>query len=233
MSFPPFAVTVDVALFTLRVGRLAVLLVERGEEPFTGLWALPGGFVREHEALEVAAERELAEETGLSALHLEQLGTYGDPRRDPRMRVVSVAWVAAAPDLPAPAGGSDAASARFWPVEDLAAGGGELDLAFDHDEIVRDALERVRAKLEYTPLAFAFCEQPFTLADLRRVYEAVWGAPLDPGNFQRKVLGTPGFVTPTKAVSPPGRAGGRRARLYRGGDANSLHPAMLRRAPPE
>jgi len=229
--FPPTAVTVDVAVFTLREGRLAVLLVRRGEHPYAGAWALPGGFVRPDETLAVAAARELREETDVERApdHLEQLASYGDPGRDPRMRVVSVAYVAVLPDAPAPRAGTDAAATRFWPVEDLWSSHDGVTLAFDHAQVVRDATERVRAKLEYSPLATAFCEEPFTIADLRRVYEAVWGVPLDPGNFQRKVLGTPGFVVPTDDLSAPGPAGGRRARLYRRGAATVLHPAIVRR----
>ena len=201
-SFPPFAVAVDLAIFTIRAGVLAVLLVQRRDHPYQAYWALPGGFVRADESAGQAARRELAEETGVAAFtgHLEQLRSYSEPGRDPRMRVVSVAHVAFAPDLPDARPGGDAAAARWWAVEDL--GPADTDapaLAFDHAQILADALDRVRAKLEYTTLATAFVDEPFTLADLRRVYAAVWGSAPDLGNFRRKVLSTPDFVVPVGA----------------------------------
>ena len=218
-DFPPFAVTVDLVVLTVTDDRLVVLLVERGERPL-GL-ALPGGFVRPEEDLVDAARRELREEAGLSAPgHLEQLGTYGTPGRDPRMRVVTVAYLVLAPDLPAPVAGTDARSARWVPVDALP------QLAFDHDDIVRDGVERARSKLEYTPLGAAFCPPEFTVAELRRVYETVWGRPLDPRNFHRKVTGTPGFLDPTGRTTT--RDGGRPAQLYRVGSLVTLYPPMLR-----
>jgi len=235
LEFPPFAVTVDLAVFTIRAGLLTVMLVQRRDHPFRGYWALPGGFVRASESASDAALRELAEETGVSTFtgHLEQLRTYSDPGRDPRMRVVSVAHVALAPGLPEPRAGGDAIAARWWPVEDLGLEDGGPDapsLAFDHAQIVADAVERVRSKLEYTTLAASFVEEPFTLADLRRVYAAVWGAAPDLGNFRRKVLGTEGFVVEAQrsAEAAAGAAGGRPPLMYRRGDAVLLHPPLLR-----
>ncbi len=235
---PVFAVAVDLAIFTIRDGALSVLLVERGEEPYAGRWALPGGFVEPDEDAEQAAWRELHEETGLEASatfsgHLEQLRTYSAPDRDPRMRVVSVAHVALAPDLPEPTAGTDAADARWWVVDDLLAPAAAAEdagpaLAFDHQQILIDARERVRAKLEYTTLATEFVAEPFTLPELRRVYTAVWGTPPDLGNFRRKVLGTAGFVIPTDAHGSPAGAGGRRALLYRRGPARVVQPPMVR-----
>ena len=229
---PPFAVAVDLAIFTIRDGALAVLLIERGEDPYAGDWALPGGFVRPDEDAETAAWRELHEETGVEqfAGHLEQLKTYSEPDRDPRMRVVSVAHVAFAPDLPAPEAGSDAATARWWVAADLLDAEDRPELAFDHAQILTDARERVRSKLEYTTLAREFVAEPFTLPELRRVYAAVWGTPPDLGNFRRKVLGTEGFVVPTDTHGSPSEAGGRKALLYRRGPATLIQPPMLRRS---
>ncbi len=228
-AFAPFAVTVDLAVFTVRGGRLHVLLIRRGQEPYAGAWALPGGFVLPRESAESAARRELAEETGLpeavvAALHLEQLRTYSEPDRDPRMRVVSVAFTALVPDMPEPAagGGGDAAHAR-WVAAGDAAG-----LAFDHAVILADARERVGAKLEYTCLATAFCPPEFTLGELQAVYETVWDATLDRPNFRRKVLATPGFVEAVPGAARLTGGRGKPAALYRPGPATTLHPPLLR-----
>lgn len=234
-KYPAFAVTSDIALFTIRDGKFSVLLVQRGGHPYKGSWALPGGFVGIAEDARDAAVRELGEETGISAenFYLEQMGTYSTPQRDPRMRVVSVAYFALVPDLPDPVGGDDAADARFFPLEDLDLGEHSAEegihLAFDHQLIINDAVERVRNKLEYTNLATRFLGEKFTLADLRRVYEALWGESLHPSNFRRKVLSTPGFVEPTD-LTGMSQSGGRNAMLYKTGDAKVLHPAILRSA---
>ena len=219
-DFPPFAVTVDLVVLTVRSDALCALLVRRGEAPFRGKWALPGGFVQVAESVDAAAARELVEETGVSGLHLEQLATYGEPRRDPRMRVVSVAYLALAPDLPVPVAGTDAAAASWVPVSEVGA------LAFDHARILADGVERARAKLEYTPLGTAFCAPEFTVAELRRVYEIVWGQALDPRNFHRKVTGVDGLLEPTGDTST--RDGGRPAALFRRGPATTLHPPLVR-----
>ncbi|QPP06172.1 NUDIX hydrolase [Streptomyces bathyalis] len=247
-AFPPFAVTVDLVVLTVRRHALCALAVRRGEAPYEGKWALPGGFVRADEDLASAAARELAEETGLRAhdadspgAHLEQLATYGDPDRDPRMRVVSVAHLVLAPDLPSPTPGGDARGARWAPVDDLLgfgagagvgdgslrhADGGEKALAFDHERILAAGVERARSKIEYSSLATAFCPPEFTVGELRRVYEAVWGVALDPRNFHRKVTGTPGFLVPSGGTTT--RQGGRPAQLFRAGGATLLNPPMLR-----
>jgi 8-oxo-dGTP diphosphatase len=220
------AVTVDLVVLTVRGDELCVLLIERGVEPFKGRLALPGGFVMNDEPLLDAAERELAEETGIADLrgHLEQLATYGDPGRDPRGRVVTVAHLALVPDLPTASAGSDAAGVQWHPVSKLLKRSGSL--AFDHAQILHDGVERARAKLEYSPLATAFCADEFTIADLRHVYEVVWDIELDPRNFHRKITGTKGFVEPTGTTTT--RGGGRPAELYRRGTAELLHPPMLR-----
>jgi 8-oxo-dGTP diphosphatase len=220
------AVTVDLVVFTIRHDQLCVLLVRRRHPPFARRWALPGGFVEEHEGLVAAARRELAEETGLGDphVHLEQLATYGDPHRDPRGRVVTVAYLALATDLPDPAAGSDAAEARWLGVDEVLAK--PRVLAFDHGVILRDGLERARARLEHSPLAPALCAGEFTVAELRRAYELVWGVPLDPRNFHRKVTGAAGFLAATERSTT--RTGGRPAQLYRAGPASVLDPPMAR-----
>lgn len=220
------AVAVDVALLTVSDGIFSILLVQPEARGTEGMWALPGGRVHDDENLDDAAQRFLTEHAGVEApeAHLEQLRTYGEPERDPRARVVSVAYIAL---TPAPRLPDDPDRVDLFPIDHLGTSAGP-DLAFDHDRIVPDAVERARAKLEYTPLATAFVAEPFTLADVRRVYEAVWGVPLDPGNFRRKILSTADFVVPTEQTAPPGPEGGRPARLYRRGTARLLHPAMLR-----
>ncbi|HXM55387.1 MAG TPA: NUDIX domain-containing protein [Candidatus Dormibacteraeota bacterium] len=229
--FPQFAVSVDIVLLTVYGGKFSVLLVRRGDHPFKDFWALPGGFVRPDEDLELAAHRELAEETDLRDFRLEQLRTYGGAHRDPRMRVVSAAYVAFAPNLQQPRPGADAAWARFWPVAALEAEDGPA-LAFDHQQIIADGVERARNKIEYTTLATAFLGEPFTLSELREIYEDVWGVRQDPSNFRRKVLRQKGFVMPVGESAPPrGTQGGRPAELYRRGGATLLWPPLRRHEP--
>jgi 8-oxo-dGTP diphosphatase len=239
-AYDPVAVTVDVVALTIRDGQLQVLLVRRGEQPYQGSWALPGGFVRPRtgadgepveEDLASTAARELAEEAGprVRPTHLEQLGSYGAPGRDPRMRVISVAYLAFAPEMPEAMPGTDAADAQWIPVGAAQRLGTTYPLAFDHARILADGIERARAKLEYTPLAAAFVRTPFTISELREVYETVWGEKLHAGNFHRKVLSVPGFVESTgDQTESGGPRGGPRAKLYRRGDATLLHPALLR-----
>lgn len=227
MSYePPSAVTVDLVVLTIRPPELCALLVRRAAAPYKGRWALPGGFVEPDEDLDTAAARELAEETSVTDLpvHVEQLRSYGDPKRDPRMRVVTVAYLALGPDLPDPVAGSDAADAAWRPVGDLL--GGTAKLAFDHAVIVADGVERARSKLEYTALGTAFCPPQFTVGELRAVYETVWGVELDPRNFHRKVTGAAGFLRPTGETTT--RNGGRPAQLYQRGPAKLLMPPLLR-----
>jgi len=230
-AFPPFAVTVDMVVLTIADGRLQVVLVERGAPPFEGSWALPGGFVHVDESLDAAAARELTEETGVrAAKHLDQFGAYGDPDRDPRMRVVSVAYLAILPEIGALAAASDARNAELVAVDKLLRRRPARQLAFDHRAILRDAVEVARTKLETTSVATAFVDREFTLTDLRVVYETIWGETLDAGNFRRKVLSTPGFVTPTGYRAQPGPEGGKPPDLYRAGRTRlaPLDPPMRR-----
>ncbi len=224
-NFPPFAVTVDIALLTLVQNELRMLLIQRGIEPEKGHWALPGGFVQENEDLAIAAERELTEETGITA-ELEQLRAYGTPNRDPRMRVVTVAYWAIVPDLPAPKSGTDASHAELVPVFEIESK--RLNLAFDHEQIARDAIETARESLETRTVASRFCQPEFTIADLRNVYDAVWNTKLDPGNFQRKVKQSEGFLTPTPDKTPSTDKGGRPAALWIAGPADKLDPPIQR-----
>lgn len=236
-AFPPFAVTVDLVVLTVRRHALCALASRRREEPYQGCWALPGGFVRAEEDLATAAARELAEKTGMRALesgsrhsgaYLEQLATYGEPGRDPRARVVSVAHLVLAPDLSEPTAGGDDESARWVPAHQLLRtdAGPRERLGFDHCRILMDGIERARSKIEYSSLAAAFCAPEFTVGELRRVYETVWGVSLDPRNFHRKVTGTPGFLVPAGGTTA--RQGGRPAQLFRTGGATLLNPPMLR-----
>lgn len=223
-KYPPFAVTADLVVLTLREGRLCVLLVQRGAWPQEGSWALPGGFTHIDEDIADAAYRELAEEAGVGGgdVVLEQLRTYGAPNRDPRMRVVSVAWLALGADMPEARAGSDAVDAQWVPVDEALS----QELAFDHRAILTDGLERARAKLEYSTLATAFVREPFTVGELREVYEAVWGTTIDPRNFHRKVTGAEDFLVETGERTT--RGGGRPAMLYAAGRTSQLHPAVLR-----
>ncbi|MEK7411157.1 MAG: NUDIX domain-containing protein [Actinomycetota bacterium] len=212
--FPAFAVTVDVVVLTMSQGVLHVLLVRRGEAPFKGMWAIPGGFKRPGETLDEAAKRELVEETGVDAASLlTQFGAYGDPERDPRMNVVTIGYLAVLRDMGAIMAGTDAAAAALIPVSDVLKG--KIDLAFDHLRIVGDAIERVRLELEVTGIATAFVGATFTLAELRAVYEAVWGVQLDGANFRRSVTAEEGWVIPTGRRAQPGSAGGKPAELFR------------------
>jgi len=224
-EYPVFFVTVDIVILTIRDDALCALVVERGEEPFRGRWALPGGFVEPDEDLYDAAVRELREETAVSTgeVRLEQLASFGAPDRDPRHRVVSVAWLAVLPHGPDPTAGSDAAKAQWKPVDYLLRRG---RLAFDHRAILSEGVERARSKLEYSSLATDFVDEEFTVAELRSVYEVMWNRRLDPGNFHRKVTRTPGFVEPAgrSVSSGPGRP----AALFRSGDADVLFPPLSR-----
>jgi 8-oxo-dGTP diphosphatase len=199
MKHQPIQVTVDIVVFTVHEQTLQVLLIERGIDPFKGRYALPGGFVRAEETLEQAAFRELLEETGTKGVYLEQLYTFGDPHRDPRGRVVTVAYYALVPNDKSPLlARTDAAAAGWYPVSALS------PLAFDHKKIVEYAVDRLRNKLEYTNVGFQLLPAKFTLSALQALHEAILGKPLDKRNFRRKVLGL-GLVKPSKEMQATGR----------------------------
>ncbi len=206
-EYPRAALTVDCVVFGLDEGELKVLLIERALDPFRGQWALPGGFVRVEETLEAAARRELEEEAGLREVYLEQLFTFGAVDRDPRERVVSVAYYAlvkraahaARPD-------TDARDARWFPVAAVP------PLAFDHQQILATALARLQGKLRYQPVGFELLPPKFTLSQLQHVYEAVLGTPLDKRNFRKKVLGL-NLLVPLNETQMAGRH--RPAQLFR------------------
>jgi 8-oxo-dGTP diphosphatase len=214
--FPAFAVTVDIVILTMSEGKLHVLLVRRGVEPFQGAWAIPGGFKRPNETLDEAAVRELREETSIDgATLLTQFGAYGDPGRDPRMNVVTVAYLAVLPEVTGIVAGTDAAQAALVPVSNALEE--RVELAFDHARILRDAVDRVRTDLELRGIATAFLGPTFTLGELRTVYEAVWGVQLDSANFRRSLLSEGGWVVPTGRRARPGASGGKPAELFRAG----------------
>jgi len=182
-EYPRPALTVDCVVFGFEGNGLHVLLIRRGLEPFLDSWALPGGFVEMDEDLETAARRELKEETSLENVYLEQLYTFGAPERDPRGRVVSVAFYALVrPDQHPAQGDSDAREALWYPVKGLPA------LAFDHPLIIETALERLRGKIRYQPIGFELLPKRFTLTQFQALYEAILGRPLDKRNFRKRLL---------------------------------------------
>jgi 8-oxo-dGTP diphosphatase len=228
-AYAPVAVTVDLTIFTIRNSKLSILLIKRGGHPELGKWALPGGFVNVDESLDQAAARELREETSLTIEdgYLEQLRTYGYPGRDPRGYVVSTAYVALAPHVTRPTAGDDAAEAHFFPVEDVLSE--DFALAFDHGVIIRDGLERVRAKLEYQAIAHHFLEdEAFTLTELRRVYEIVWGAEVVASNFRRKLHAIPQLLEPVGSRRTSEVEGGRSSDLFRAGPVREIFPPLRR-----
>lgn len=177
------SVTVDVVIFTLIERALHVLLVQRRNWPYENHWAIPGGFVEMDESLDDAARRELEEETGLRDVYLEQLYTFGTPGRDPRTRVISVAYIALVrADAQTLRVSDESNDLRWFPVAQLPG-----RLAFDHDAILAIAMERLRSKLEYTTLAFQLLPEVFSILELKHIYEQILGEPLDKGNFYRKI----------------------------------------------
>jgi 8-oxo-dGTP diphosphatase len=191
-------VTVDIVLFAIRERQLHLLLVRRLAPPYQGHFALPGGFVTEDESLDAAAARELREETGVEKIYLEQLYTFGDPNRDPRGRVITVAYCALVPFTNGLQAGSDAADAAWFAVSDLP------PLAFDHQKIVGYARKRLQNKLDYTNVGFELLPEKFTLTELQSVHEAILGESLDKRNFRRKIV-QKGIVKATKELRATGR----------------------------
>lgn len=192
-------VTVDIVIFSIRNRELHVLLVRRGVPPFEGEYAIPGGFLRSDESLEEAAKRELHEETSVRDVYLEQLYSFGDPARDPRGRVVTVAYYAlVSSDHIELSAGADAAEAEWIAVKRLP------PLAFDHAKIVAYALDRLRNKLEYTTVGFQLLPKKFTLAELQVAYEAILGKKIDKRNFRRK-MALLGILRPLKEWQQTGR----------------------------
>jgi 8-oxo-dGTP diphosphatase len=181
--YPHPAVTTDVVLFTIRNGALSVLLIQRANPPFDGMWALPGGFLEIDEDLAYCAQRELQEETGIQGVYLEQLYTFGSPARDPRERVISVTYFALTrSDSLQPKASSDAREALWFPVSQLP------ELAFDHADIIGLARQRLVAKLSYSTIAFQLLPESFTLSQLQTVYEILLDETLDKRNFRKAML---------------------------------------------
>jgi 8-oxo-dGTP diphosphatase len=223
---PAVALVVDVTLFAVDRGALVVLLVERRRAPDSGRWAVPGAVVEPDETLTGAATRAVVARTGILEPfgRAEQLAVFDAPGRDPRTRVVSSTVLAVASTAVPPAGGA-LASGRWWPVDVIGTDDGPA-MAFDHLDIVTTGVERLRSRLEHSDLATALVDEPFTIGDLRRVYEAAWGDGLEPANFRRKVLATPGLVAQTAGTRTVGT--GRPAELYVRGVGAVLHPPMPR-----
>ncbi len=214
-EYPHPALTTDIALFTIRDEKLAILLIRRRAEPFQGCWALPGGFVDPDECLEDCALRELAEETGITGVYLEQLYTFGKPDRDPRERIISVAYYALAPcEVLSPVAGSDAAEVAWFNLDALPA------LAFDHQDIIHLAQQRLRAKLDYSTVAFGLMAETFTLGELQKVYETIRGEALDKRNFRKHILAL-GILAETGASRRVGNH--RPAKLYRVARPGAVH----------
>jgi 8-oxo-dGTP diphosphatase len=181
-QYPRPSVTVDACVFGVDSGALKLLLIRRAAAPFKGEWALPGGFVQMGESLDDAARRELQEETGVTPSYMEQLYTFGEPKRDPRGRVISIAYLALV-KLTEAVAASDADDARWFAVDELP------DLAFDHGDIIRMAKRRLRNKVRYAPIGFDLLPTEFSLVELQALYEILLGRGVDKANFRKKVLG--------------------------------------------
>jgi 8-oxo-dGTP diphosphatase len=194
-KYPKPAVAVDIVVFSIISDELKILLIKRGQQPFTDMWSLPGGFVRIHEPLENAALRELEEETGIKDVYLEQLYTFGDPKRDPRGRVISVVYFALLDSTkikPYKTGEEEIIDVQWVNIEEI-----PHNLAFDHDEIIKYALKRLRYKLEYSSIGLELLPSLFTLAEMQKLYEIILNEKLDKRNFRKKTLSM-NIIEPTK-----------------------------------
>ena len=206
-KYPHPAVTTDIVIFTIRQDELKVLLIKRALPPYQGEWALPGGFINLDESLEEGARRELEEETGVSGVFLEQLYTFGQPDRDPRERVITVAYYALIPsDKIEIRAATDAEGVSWFGMQEVP------ELAFDHQKILDAAHERLVAKLDYSTIAFQFMPKVFTLTELQQVYELILRNPVDKRNFRKRILGL-NQITETGKERKTGAH--RPAKLYR------------------
>ena len=212
--YPHPAVTTDIVIFTIRQDELKVLLIKRALPPHKNEWALPGGFIKLEESLEEGARRELEEETGVTGVFLEQLYTFGEPQRDPRERVITVAYYALVPsDKFEVRAGSDAEGVSWFGMQELPY------LAFDHREILKMAHERLRAKLDYSTIAFQFMPKDFTLSELQHVYEVILREKIDKRNFRKRILS----LNLIKETGKDKREGAHRpAKLYRVKNPNRI-----------
>lgn len=222
--WPSIGASVDLSVFTIIDGKLQVLLIERGNHPSKGKWALPGGFIDTNESIDEAAARELLEETSVDISdggYLEQVKTYGYPGRDRRGYIISTLYTTLIAELPEPKAGDDAVKARFVPVDEALSG--SFPLAFDHEVLLRDALERVQSKIEYSPIVFDFLPKSgFTIDQLRAVYETVWGYELSPSDFRRRISQAMGALSPSDKLTD-GKV------LWARGSATTFFPPLDRR----
>jgi 8-oxo-dGTP diphosphatase len=203
--YPHPAVTTDCVIFGFDGERLQVLLVERGIEPYKGRWAFPGGFLKMDETAEEGALRELREETGLERAYIQQFHTFSDPHRDPRERVITIAYYALV-KIQEVHGGDDAASARWFPLSEIPS------LAFDHDYILRMATQRLREEIHFQPVGFELLPEKFTLKELQALYEAILGISFDRRNFAKKMLHLEILTELDETIWPTPK---REANLYR------------------
>lgn len=226
-KYPRVAASVDVVVLTIRDGDLCALVVKRENAPYQGWWSLPGTFLYPTEDADWAARRAVSDKTGIVVRHVEQLRTYTAPDRDPRMRVVSIGYLAFGPIDETAEAGYHATDVDWLPLFKRPA-----ELAFDHQTIMVDGLRRAQDKLEYTTLATSFLPEQFTIGDLKEVYETVWNHPLDKANFYRKLRSSKGVIEPTGEKlgrrSNKNALGSSNALLYRAGDAKMLYPPIRR-----